>query len=74
MQDEEDDRCCLGQSEEPLTPGTVEQFKLNTSYKTYIYDNTVDTRKTEQFSPRSWIVQVLYDMTPHKLQQKVFLL
>lgn len=27
MQDEEDDGCCLSQSEEPLSPGTVQTFK-----------------------------------------------
>lgn len=30
MEDEEDDRHCLGQREEPISPGTVEQFKWNT--------------------------------------------
>lgn len=30
MEDEEDDRHCLGKHEEPISPGTVEQFKWNT--------------------------------------------
>lgn len=30
MEDEEDDRHCLGKREEPISPGTVEQFKWNT--------------------------------------------
>lgn len=30
MEDEEDDRHCLGKREEPISPGTDEQFTWNT--------------------------------------------
>lgn len=43
MQDEEDNGCSLGQREEPVSPGAVEQFNQNTC-EAHVYNGAIDTQ------------------------------